>query len=76
MLFRSLLDNAVIGENALVAAGALVSSGFKVPAGTLAVGRPARVVRELREDELNQGRMLAARYVELARRHAASTVPA
>ena len=65
-----LLDNASIGERALVAAGSLVPSGMQVPPGVLVRGKPARVVRELDEAECNQGRVLAVRYVELARAHA------
>jgi carbonic anhydrase/acetyltransferase-like protein (isoleucine patch superfamily) len=67
-----LLDNARVGEEALVGAGSLLSSGFVVPPRTLALGRPARVVRELLPEEWAQGRMLAARYVEVARAHRAS----
>lgn len=65
-----LLDNAVVGEEALVGAGSLLPLGFQVPPRTLAVGRPARIVRKLNPEEWGQGRMLAARYVELARVHA------
>jgi carbonic anhydrase/acetyltransferase-like protein (isoleucine patch superfamily) len=39
------LDGAVVGELALVGAGALVPEGMRVPARTLVVGVPARVVR-------------------------------
>lgn len=67
-----LLDNAIIGERAVVAAGALVTARFEVPPGTLVVGRPAKVLRDLRPDELEQGTLLAARYMALAQRHAAS----
>jgi carbonic anhydrase/acetyltransferase-like protein (isoleucine patch superfamily) len=67
-----LLDNTVIGEQCLVGAGSLVPSGLVVPPRMLVLGRPARVVRELSPDECQQGRLLAARYVELARKHRAS----
>ena len=46
------LDGAVIGESALVGAGALVPPGMHVPPRTLVLGTPARVKRELTEDEL------------------------
>jgi gamma-carbonic anhydrase len=46
------LDGAVIGEKALVGAGALVPEGMKVPPRKLAVGVPARVIRELSDEEL------------------------
>jgi len=64
-----LLDNCEIGAEAIVAAGTLITAGTKVPPRTLVVGSPGKVLRELREDEWQQGRMLAARYVELAKAH-------
>lgn len=67
-----LLDNAVIGEQSLVGAGALVKGGFEVPPRRLVLGTPARIVRELDAHEFEQGRVLAARYVEVAREHRAS----
>jgi carbonic anhydrase/acetyltransferase-like protein (isoleucine patch superfamily) len=41
----------VIGEGALVGAGSLVTEGKAIPAGMLAVGRPAKVVRALTAEE-------------------------
>jgi carbonic anhydrase/acetyltransferase-like protein (isoleucine patch superfamily) len=67
-----LLDNAVIGEEALVGAGSVVPAGMQVPPRTLVMGSPARIVRELGPTEWTQGRMLAARYVEVARGHHAA----
>ena len=64
-----LLDNCEIGFEALVAAGTVITAGMKIPPRTLVVGQPGKVVRELRENEWQQGRMLAARYVEVARAH-------
>jgi len=64
-----LLDNCEIGAEALVAAGSVVTSGLKVPPRMLVVGQPAKVVRPLRESEWQQGRLLATRYVEVAKAH-------
>ncbi len=64
-----LLDNCEIGAEALVAAGTLITGGMKVPPRTLVVGQPGRVLRDLRESEWTQGRLLAARYVEVAAHH-------
>ena len=64
-----LLDNCEIGAEALVAAGAVVTANMKVPPRTLVVGTPAKVLRDLREEEWQQGRLLAARYVEVAKAH-------
>ena len=45
------LDGAEIGEGAMVAAGSLVPAGKKIPANTLAMGSPAKVKRELTEED-------------------------
>jgi carbonic anhydrase/acetyltransferase-like protein (isoleucine patch superfamily) len=67
-----LLDNVLIGAEALVAAGSLVPAGMEVPPRTLVRGSPGKVVRELTKEEWQSGRMLAERYVEVARQHRAS----
>ena len=65
------LDGARVGAGALVAAGAVVAPGAEVPARSLAVGMPARVVRSLEDEELELQRERTLSYVELAREHAA-----
>ncbi len=45
-------DNALIGESAIVAALAFVKAAMRVPPRTLVAGIPARIVRELTEDEM------------------------
>lgn len=62
-----LMDNAVVGEQTIVGAGSLVTVGTILPPRVLAHGRPARVVRPLREDELEAGLKTAQKYVRLAR---------
>ena len=47
-----LLDDVVVEEGSFVAAGSVVSPGTVVPAGRLARGVPARVVRDLTEEEI------------------------
>jgi carbonic anhydrase/acetyltransferase-like protein (isoleucine patch superfamily) len=46
------LNNATIGAQALLGAGALVPEGKTIPPRTLAVGAPARVIRDLTEEEI------------------------
>ena len=46
------MDEAEIGEKAIVAACAFVPAGMKVPARSLAAGIPAKVKRELSEEEI------------------------
>ena len=65
-------DNAVIGESAIVAAMAFVKAGFVVPPRTLAAGVPARIVRELTEQEMAWKIEGTRSYQELTRRSLAS----
>ena len=66
------LDGAEVGEGALVGAGAVVTPGARIAARTVAIGTPARSVRELRDDEWRAQRERTLTYVETARAHAAS----
>ena len=63
------LDGAVIEEQAMVAAGAVVPPGMKVLSGSLVAGVPAKIVRELTEEELDSFIAAADRYVRYARSH-------
>ncbi len=45
------LDRSVVGDESLVAAGALIREGFQVPPGTLAAGVPAKIIRDLTDEE-------------------------
>jgi carbonic anhydrase/acetyltransferase-like protein (isoleucine patch superfamily) len=60
------LEGSVIEEKSIVAAGAVVKPDFIVPSGKLAAGVPAKVVRNLTNDELNEFEDLANRYKEYA----------
>jgi len=46
-----ILDGAEVGEGALIGAGSLVPAGKTIPAHTLAMGSPAKVVRELKPED-------------------------
>ena len=61
-------DNAVIGESAIVAAMAFVKAGMVVPPRTLVAGMPARIVRELTDQELAWKEGGTKSYQELTRR--------
>jgi gamma-carbonic anhydrase len=63
------LDNADIGEEAIVAAGSVVPPDMKVPPRVLVRGIPAKVVRELNEEERRQGVRGALVYGELSKLH-------
>lgn len=59
------MDDAVIGESSIVGAAAFVKAGFIVPPRSLVVGAPARIVRELRDDEIAWKGQGTAQYHEL-----------
>lgn len=65
------LDGAQIGSYSLVAAGAVVREGQVVPPGVLVAGVPARLVRELTDEERRQLEESALHYVEYAVRYRA-----
>jgi carbonic anhydrase/acetyltransferase-like protein (isoleucine patch superfamily) len=60
-----LLDDVVVEEGSFVAAGSVVSPGTVVPAGKLARGVPARVVRDLTEEEILGIQRSAESYCDL-----------
>jgi carbonic anhydrase/acetyltransferase-like protein (isoleucine patch superfamily) len=65
----TVLNGAVIGAGSLVAAGAVVLEGTQVPPRSLVAGVPAKVRRDLSEEEYQSVLRNAAHYVELAKIH-------
>ncbi len=61
-----ILDGAEIGEQCLIGAGALVTGGMKIPAGSLVLGSPAKIVKALSEKERADLKNWATKYVENA----------
>lgn len=60
-----LLDEAVIGSDSLVGAGAIVTEGKRFPPRSLIIGAPAKVVRQLTDEELKFLPISAERYVKV-----------
>ncbi len=61
-----LLDNVVVGEESVIAAGTLLTARMIIPPRSLVMGRPARVKRELTEDERKMGLTGAEHYLKLS----------
>jgi gamma-carbonic anhydrase len=61
------LDGAVVGDDSFVAAGSLVVPGTVIPPRSFVLGRPAKVVRPVKEEELAWIRDASALYVGYAR---------
>ncbi|MBP7242034.1 gamma carbonic anhydrase family protein [Amaricoccus sp.] len=72
----TVLTGARIGSSTLVGAGALVTEGKEIPDGVLVVGRPAKVIRDLTEQEIEGLRASAAGYRANAARFRAGLRPA
>lgn len=69
-----IMDNAVIGESAMVAACAFVRAGVEIPARSLAAGMPARVIRNLSDEEIAWKIAGTHTYQDLTRRCLATLV--
>lgn len=61
------LDGAVVEENSIIAAGTLVPPRFRVPSGTMVMGVPASVKRELKPEEFEHIKKSAMNYVEYSK---------
>ena len=59
-----ILDGAEIGEGAFIGAGSLVPQGKIIPPGKLAFGRPAKVIRDLNEDDIADMERIVREYAE------------
>lgn len=64
----TVLNGARIGANCLIGANALVTEGKEFPDGSLIVGSPAKVVRELAPEALEGLRRSAGNYIRNAER--------
>jgi phenylacetic acid degradation protein len=60
------MDGAVVGESSIVAAMAFVKTGMQVPPKSLVLGAPAKVVRQLSDDEIAWKRKGTLEYQHLA----------
>ncbi|MDH5491248.1 MAG: gamma carbonic anhydrase family protein [Myxococcales bacterium] len=64
-----LLDEVEIGAETIIGAGSLLPPRMKIPSGVLCLGRPAKIVRELREADLASIRDGAEIYVGKCREY-------
>ena len=63
------LNGARIGAGSLIGANSLVAEGKEIPEGVLALGSPAKVVRDLKPEERARLLEIAQGYVERGRRY-------
>jgi gamma-carbonic anhydrase len=63
-----ILDDVEIGARSIIGANALVTMGMKIPPGSLVLGSPAKIRRQLTLDEQKDIAQWARSYVETAKR--------
>lgn len=62
-----ILDGVRVGRNSLVAAGSLITPNTQIPPSSLVMGSPAKVKRELCDDEVKDLERFWRNYVSLSR---------
>lgn len=70
----TVMDNAIIRSFGFVAAGALIPPNFEVPERTLAAGVPAKIVRDLKDTEIEMLERVAADYAQRASLYKSSLI--
>ncbi len=68
------LDGAVLEDGSMLGAGSLLAPGARVPAGKLAMGRPARVVRDLTDEDRRRATDAGRLYLEYKETFASGAV--
>jgi carbonic anhydrase/acetyltransferase-like protein (isoleucine patch superfamily) len=61
------LDGAKVGRDVIIAAGSLVPPRMEIPDGVMVMGVPAKIVRTLRDEEIEHIKKNALDYVELGK---------
>lgn len=62
------LSGAVLGDGCLVGAGALVTGKTDAPAGSVLLGSPAKIVKQLTPDQIRENRKNAHHYIEAGKK--------
>jgi carbonic anhydrase/acetyltransferase-like protein (isoleucine patch superfamily) len=70
-----ILNGVKVGAGSAVAAGALITENTVIPPGSLVMGIPAKVVRDVDEELRMRIGDTARHYLELARLHRSGKVP-
>lgn len=73
-MHATLLNGCRVGRHCIIGAGALVPEGKVIPDGTVAVGVPARAVKDVSAAQAAASESNAISYLNLGRAHAAATL--
>jgi len=58
----TILNGTVIGKNCLIGAGTLITENKEIPEGSMVMGAPGRVVRQLTDEQIDMIRLSAEMY--------------
>jgi carbonic anhydrase/acetyltransferase-like protein (isoleucine patch superfamily) len=70
-----LLNHVHVGAGSVVAAGAVIPEGITIPPGSLVMGVPGRIVRQVDAELKERIAGTWATYIDVARRHREGTYP-
>jgi len=70
-MHSTILDGAHIGARSIVGAHSLVKKGMQIPPGSLVMGAPAKIIRELTQEEQAGLKEWAMKYVKVSAFHKA-----
>lgn len=62
-----IMNGSKISDNVLIGAGSLVTQNTYIPSNSLVFGRPARVIRNLTQDEIEKIKISAKEYIQLSK---------
>lgn len=60
-----ILNNVVIEEDCIIGAGALIPQGKVIPAGSLVVGNPGRIIRDVTKEDKDRVMQNALHYAQM-----------
>ena len=64
-----ILNGAKVGRNCLIGANSLIAEGKEIPDGSLVIGSPGKIVRQLSPEEIRNINLFADHYVQKFKRY-------
>jgi carbonic anhydrase/acetyltransferase-like protein (isoleucine patch superfamily) len=63
------MNEAIVGSFCIIGAGAVVTKGMLIPDHSLVMGMPAKIVRQVTEEEVEKIKQNAQNYIQLAKEY-------
>ena len=68
-MHATILNNAMIGNFCIIGSNALVTDGMKIPDYSVVMGTPAKIVKQLTEEQIEKVKQNAQNYVDLSKKY-------